>query len=204
MRKFPGYVAGLPFGDAEQKRLLAIKNPRTATESLGGLLCLAKLLAPFSDRDLTILRPVDGKPHFRDSALPDFNLSHSGRLCAAVLSERTENTVGLDLEVLRSIPGYCGIAERFFSDEEKAALASRQNDPDFFFLLWTQKEAYAKRTGKGLSALLKKNPVFSGFFKSYRITHGEKNAILTLCAESAPRSIQIFCNEEIKYHELPY
>ena len=205
MQNFPGLVAALPFGEAEQKRLLAIKNPRAAAESLGGFLCLAKLLAPFSDKNLTILRSAGGKSHFRDPTLPDFNISHSGCLSAALLSEESENAVGLDLEQIRPFPGYCGIAERFFSDAEREELSAHSNDLDFFFLLWTRKEAYAKRTGNGLCTLLaESSAVCTGFFKSYRITKEDKTAILTLCAESAPRSIQIFCNEEIKYHELPY
>src|SRR5262249_13720703 len=61
--------------------------------------------------------------------------------------------VGVDVERVQASRDVDGIAGRFFSPAECAALASLAPGlrHDAFFTCWTRKEAYIKATGRGLS-----------------------------------------------------
>lgn len=86
-----------------------------------------------------------GKPCMA-AGLVEFNLSHAGRWVVCALAP---TAVGIDVEQLR--PFDLLLAWRFFHRRECAALAvqpiAAQND--YFFRLWTAKEAYLKALGLG-------------------------------------------------------
>ncbi|HEY6537985.1 MAG TPA: 4'-phosphopantetheinyl transferase superfamily protein [Candidatus Dormibacteraeota bacterium] len=80
-----------------------------------------------------------------------FNVAQSGGLALIALAEKVE--VGVDLELVRPDFRVDLIADRFFSQAERARLrglvgAARVGA---FFEMWTQKEAYLKGVGIGLS-----------------------------------------------------
>jgi 4'-phosphopantetheinyl transferase len=95
-----------------------------------------------------------GKPSlaagFAQSQL-QFNVSHSGDLVLIGLT--FGRAVGIDIERTRTDIAVEGIAERFFSPRERAALAALEPSQqiDGFFACWTLKEAYIKAHGEGLS-----------------------------------------------------
>ncbi len=94
-------------------------------------------------------KPALAETH-SDSTLR-FNLSHSQGLALYAISRVRE--IGIDLEHIRPICEAEQIAERFFSDREKAvfrALPSSQKQAAFFNC-WTRKEAYLKAIGDGLA-----------------------------------------------------
>lgn len=79
-----------------------------------------------------------------------FNVSHSGDLALVAVARGRE--IGVDVEALR--PDLTpGLAERFFSPAEVAALSALPPAarPAAFFACWTRKEAFVKATGDGLS-----------------------------------------------------
>jgi 4'-phosphopantetheinyl transferase len=80
-----------------------------------------------------------------------FNLSHSHGL--ALLAFAFDREVGVDLEYVRPSRTDDGVAERFFSAEEVAALRAlpESAQTEAFFHCWTRKEAYIKARGGGLS-----------------------------------------------------
>jgi 4'-phosphopantetheinyl transferase len=80
-----------------------------------------------------------------------FNLSHSHDLALFAFAWRCE--VGVDVEYIRPAVGDKGLAERFFSLQEVAALRALPKDAqnEAFFNCWTRKEAYVKARGRGLS-----------------------------------------------------
>lgn len=84
----------------------------------------------------------------------DFNLSHSHEvaLCAVASGRR----IGVDVELIRPQIDAEGIAERFFSAHEVAALRSTPEElrTRAFFDGWTRKEAFIKATGSGLTVPL--------------------------------------------------
>ena len=80
-----------------------------------------------------------------------FNLSHSGDLAVIAIAPRAD--VGIDLEHVRPQPAYADIAREFFSSVEADHLNSlpRHLQAEAFFSSWTEKEAYAKAGGLGLT-----------------------------------------------------
>lgn len=90
-----------------------------------------------------------GKPELAGNSGLRFNLSHSRDL--AILGVSCGVELGVDVEYIR--PASAGIAERFFSEPEIAALAQVQ-PADYlaaFYACWTRKEAFLKGLGTGIS-----------------------------------------------------
>jgi 4'-phosphopantetheinyl transferase len=81
----------------------------------------------------------------------EFNLSHTEG--TAVFAFTRGRRIGVDIEKLRSDFEADEIAERFFSYAERAALREipAAHRYEFFFRVWTRKEAYIKALGEGLS-----------------------------------------------------
>ena len=80
-----------------------------------------------------------------------FNLSHSHGL--ALFAVTRDRELGVDIEYLRRDLADEGIAQRFFSPPEVAALSALPTGVRgvAFFNCWTRKEAYIKARGEGLS-----------------------------------------------------
>jgi 4'-phosphopantetheinyl transferase len=106
-------------------------------------------LAP---RQVRFAQTSRGKPKLTgpESAIA-FNVSHSHGMALFALSGRCE--VGVDLERVRPFSDEMGLAERFFTQREAAALRAQdaRGRLETFFRLWTRKEAYLKAHGLGLS-----------------------------------------------------
>jgi 4'-phosphopantetheinyl transferase len=95
-----------------------------------------------------------GKPALPASAAgnqPQFNVSHSGDFILIALA--LGRAVGVDVERMRTDIEAEGIATRFFSANERRALATVTGEAqcEAFFACWTRKEAYIKARGDGLS-----------------------------------------------------
>jgi 4'-phosphopantetheinyl transferase len=80
----------------------------------------------------------------------EFNLAHSGGLALYAVAWR--RPVGVDVERLREDIDVEGIAGRFFSPREAAALRAMPQAERLpaFFRCWTRKEALLKAWGEGL------------------------------------------------------
>jgi 4'-phosphopantetheinyl transferase len=80
-----------------------------------------------------------------------FNLSHTHGLIALAVS--THGALGVDVENVAVREPSFGIANRYFSPAEVAALAAlpQAQRKDRFFEYWTLKESYIKARGMGLS-----------------------------------------------------
>lgn len=119
---------------------------------------LRKVLSRYTSqhaRDVEILRTDKGKPYLAHSNI-HFSLSHSGRW--AVLAVSTSGAMGIDIEAAERKRDLAGIAESYYHPQEFAqlqALAGNQQT-DYFYRLWTLKEAFFKATGTGISAGLDK------------------------------------------------
>jgi 4'-phosphopantetheinyl transferase len=92
-----------------------------------------------------------GKPFLEQAeAGLEFNLAHSGGL--ALYAVAGNRPVGVDLERIRAEIDVEGIAARFFSPKEAAALRAMPQAERLpaFFRCWTRKEALLKAWGEGL------------------------------------------------------
>jgi 4'-phosphopantetheinyl transferase len=93
-----------------------------------------------------------GKPELEGSPI-EFNLSHSRD--RAVYGISANFPIGIDLEYIHPLPA-ADLVDRFFSPAERAIFHSLPIDTQqaAFFHAWTQKEAYLKACGTGLSTPL--------------------------------------------------
>ena len=110
---------------------------------LGGYLACDPRLVAFE-------HAARGKP-FVPGSVVRFNLSHSGSVGLVALVSGVE--VGCDVEKIRERVPIDELAARFFSASEREALA-RLPGPErrtAFFACWTQKEAFVKARGEGLT-----------------------------------------------------
>ncbi len=92
----------------------------------------------------------NGKPLVSEHQT-QFNVSHAHERALYAISRRC--ALGIDIEYINRDVDYSGLAQRFFTRRESAAL---QRIPESdrkraFFACWTRKEAVIKATGDGLS-----------------------------------------------------
>jgi len=93
-----------------------------------------------------------GKPHLKTPGRHElnFSLSHSGDRLLIAICDNCE--IGVDIERIQERSNPLQLARHFMSEDEALQLAELK-DPvaqrEFFFTLWTRKEAYVKALGKG-------------------------------------------------------
>lgn len=108
-----------------------------------------------------------------------FNASHSAGLILLAVTQGVE--VGIDVEATRPLPELDGIVERHFCSSELHALASLTGPArlEFFYQLWTAKEAVLKATGDGIGEFLgdvEVSVVEDGSYRLLRVPHGRPGA----------------------------
>ena len=141
---------------AERDRANAIRHPSARAQALTGRARLRELLG----RHLHCLpqmvdietRP-DGKPVLcGPHAGIRFNLSHTHDHWAAVIATVD---VGIDLELIRPMPGAVGLVQRYFHPSEAKQFHAIPEELriEAFFRGWTQKEAVLKGLGCGIRGL---------------------------------------------------
>jgi phosphopantetheine--protein transferase-like protein len=88
------------------------------------------------------------KPRIHNPGISDFSIAHTmdDLVVAVVFTQRC----GVDYESPRKVSYAQAIAARFFTDNEQTIWRARQDDPDYFFYLWTLKEAAIKCAGSGM------------------------------------------------------
>lgn len=94
--------------------------------------------------DIFIQTDENGKPYVEGG--PEFSLSHAGRWIGLAVSDKP---VGLDIEGGRMFSDR--VVSKFASKEQVwyEALSEEEKETGFY-RLWTAKEAYGKRDGRGL------------------------------------------------------
>lgn len=106
---------------------------------------LAALLPAGEERLPPMERKAGGKPWFPGRPHLHFSVSHSGGLALCALSDRE---VGADVELVRPrrerLPAYA------LSEAELAWYQAHGGGWEWFYTLWTLKEARVKCTGQGL------------------------------------------------------
>lgn len=144
--------------EEELRRLRSFHSPSGAKEFLVGRALLRTALAAHlhcDSRELQFSKNADGKPALSQPVSEwQFNLSHSHDWVVLALCEG--GSVGVDIESYARRNNLPAIARRFFSAEENARLAQSTEDKwlDYFFAVWTLKEAHAKALGIGLPKIL--------------------------------------------------
>ncbi len=196
---FYDLTTSLPFGESEKARLTAIENSKHKWESLGGLVALDKLLKKIGAPCAYILRSSEGKPYFEGVKPLPFGISHSHGVAAAAIGSMLSDRIGFDIEIVNDNYDCEGIAKRFFSDDELKKYIESGNTADSFFSIWTAKEAYAKKDGQGLAAVLsQKNSHITRkpYCSTLKVDIDGRQLIMSVCSDIPDQPIQIFIDSE--------
>lgn len=142
---------------AERDRASRYRRREDAERYLSAHGVLRLILASYVSCDPLALRfstGKNGKPYLDDGSL-QFNLSHSGE--RALIGVARSRQVGVDVEQFRPMPDLDSLAARICSPGELQTLAglAEADRERAFFALWTRKEALAKVTGEGISAVFR-------------------------------------------------
>lgn len=112
---------------------------------------LAKYLS-INGKQIKFIYNQKGKPYLSDNSQSNikFNLSHKNQYTIYAISQ---NDLGIDIEVIKPNIEVENIVKRFFTKEELNYISQLQKVErlEYFFQLWTAKEAYLKAIGEGLS-----------------------------------------------------
>jgi 4'-phosphopantetheinyl transferase len=100
-----------------------------------------------SDHDLA--RAEHGKPYLKDHSHVAFNHSHSQNFYALAMSQ-TVKEIGVDVEELSRKVRFDALAKHAFHPEEYASWQQLDCDPEYWFKVWTTKEAVLKAHGMGI------------------------------------------------------
>eukprot|EP01047_Picozoa_sp_COSAG01_P000710 COSAG01_NODE_14_length_41020_cov_40.702133_2_plen_227_part_00 len=117
-------------------------------------LYLSRAIAYHLDVDISEIkfeRNKYGKPFIKNNLIY-FNLSHCAKHIAFCLSFM--GPVGIDIENISRSIDFLKLAKRYFHTSEFTYLSSLPSIEDLhreFYLIWTQKEAYVKAIGRGIS-----------------------------------------------------
>lgn len=178
------------------ERRLRIETTRrleTKASLLGaGLLLDEVLKKSFGLSNIEIQTNEYGKPFLKNHPEIHFNLSHSGGVVVLTVSD-TE--CGVDIESTAKPHEAMGVANRFFSRNEYAAMVLSADPNEAFCRLWTLRESYVKMRGKGFAiglstlkcdfhrgvcTIYQDNlPQTDAFFKEFRDIHGYRVAVCT-------------------------
>lgn len=130
--------------------------PRTGALDEQGL--VRDILAGYAGgqgEELSIARTEHGKPFLPGHPELRFNLSHSGDVLALAVTLGAD--VGMDIERVKPMARFGGVAARFLAPSEHEAIESLPEDGrlEAFYACWTAKEAFVKALGTGLRTPLR-------------------------------------------------
>ena len=98
-----------------------------------------------------------GRPRLSGRTGLDFNVSNTRNIALVGLVDLPGTRIGVDVEHADRALNHLGLARKFLTVREQAAIASLDEDAHrrAFLRLWTCKEAMSKATGEALSAPLR-------------------------------------------------
>ena len=150
-----GYYSIL--SDNEQRKVNKYKSKKLRNEQIMSMGLLRVLIAKYTNyslNEINFLYNEFGKPFLSPDSKGNklsFNLSHSGNIAVFVFSRNRE--VGIDVEKIKELTDMEGVVDLCFSESEKKWFNNLPpyKKEEMFYKIWTDKEAYIKAIGKGLS-----------------------------------------------------
>lgn len=138
-----------------------------------------------------------GKPFITDG-FKNFSITHSGNLVIVAVSE---SEVGVDAEIIQK-KVYTHVASKVFSEKEKSEYENLFGEPktEYFISKWTQKEAYLKYVGTGLTGNLTAVATENGKIKgvpvcTQKITSGIYSYFVSVVTGGEVQTNVIFVDE---------
>jgi 4'-phosphopantetheinyl transferase len=140
---------------AERTRAARFGTPQLRDRYVMGRGCLRSILAGelgVGPAAVEIVRGVRGRPQLAGTSALDFNVSHTDGV--AIIGIVRRGRIGVDVERLDRVINVEGIARKFMTRNERAAIAGQDANAGrrHLLTLWTCKEAMSKATGDALSA----------------------------------------------------
>lgn len=185
--KWLSYVA-----ESKRQRLLNIRDPQSLIQTLVGDLLVRALAVQYlgvNNHDLVFKTNQYGKPYLYSPACPfHFSLSHSGHWVVCAVDQ---SPVGIDVQLMELVDN--NLAEYLLTTAEYEVFLGLSEDqqPGFFFDIWTRQESYMKLIGKGLDLRPQEISIFEnshlissgnlhnpGYFQTYFL---ESDYRLTVC-----------------------
>ena len=123
---------------AERKREVACLRNQLLSQSFE---------LPVSDQQ--VVRTNFGKPYLNDYPDFSFNHSHSQNFYALATSKQVQN-LGIDIEELSRKVRFEALAQHAFHPEELKFWKMLAYDSEYWFKVWTTKEAVLKASGLGI------------------------------------------------------
>ena len=123
---------------AERKREVAFLRNQLLSQSF-----------ELSVSDQQVVRTNFGKPYLNDYPDFSFNHSHSQNFYALATSRNVQN-LGIDIEELSRKVRFEALAQHAFHPEELKNWQALAYDPEYWFKVWTTKEAVLKASGLGI------------------------------------------------------
>ena len=99
----------------------------------------------FKKEDLKYKFGVQGKPYLEKSPL-NFSISHCNNIVICAVSKMK---IGIDIEDIKEVNKF--VVKKSLTELELSKLVSLNNKEEYFFRIWTLKEALLKVKGFGLS-----------------------------------------------------
>jgi 4'-phosphopantetheinyl transferase len=145
---------------AETARAARFGLPRLARRYVRGRAALRWILAHrlgVAPADVPIERGERGRPRLRGGLRPDFNVSNTRAVAFVGICDAPDMRIGVDVEHEARSLEHAGLARKYLTPREQAALATADDDTHrkSFLRLWTCKEAMSKATGDALAAPLR-------------------------------------------------
>jgi len=140
---------------AERARAARFGTPELRERYVMGRGSLRAILAGELGTDaaaVDIVRGERGRPQLAGTPSLDFNVSHTDGV--AIVGIVRSGRIGVDIERLDRTINVEGIARKFMTANERAAIAGQDADAGrrHLLTLWTCKEAMSKATGDALTA----------------------------------------------------
>ncbi len=146
---------------------------------------LACRLYEVKNDGLSFTQNAHGKPQLVEFSQFHFNISHTRNAMAVAIAEKA---IGIDIERIKEAD--FNIARRFFTEQEQAYIFFDKAHKDIerqrrFYEIWTQKEAYIKYIGKGLSIPLKSFDVTEISMRDRTCCIEKEEYIISICSKDA-------------------
>ena len=198
--------------DDELSRATRYHHERDKRVYESGHVLIRKVLAHYTSLDpakLVLTPVVNRKPELMNAPFKiHFNITHSGHKILVAVGFSSD--VGVDVEKSLTDFDTDGFSEANYHPNEVAHLKklSGKEETDYFYTVWTRKEAWLKLTGEGINDQLK-NLDFSGkdsksslpaqgHHELYMTSWNEgDDYIATLAAYTQPGNIHFFASEAL-------
>ena len=137
-------------------------------QNKNSLECLKEILiSDYKLSNINFIKNEYGKPYLPNNEVC-FNISDSGD-CIAIAISHSE--VGVDIELIKERKRIDKIVSKTFKVSEQVEYNSSSNKIDYFYSIWTKKEAYVKMTGTGIVGYFNN---LEDNYKDYVVTMKEK------------------------------